>query len=93
MNLPPEKKINPPGHHLKISNTLTRNSSHWEYLNPMRNLKLLENISLHPPPPKKEILNLQENEKHLSHPAPENFSTPTKISQPLPKISQPSKFF
>ena len=49
---------------MKISNILTRNSSHWEYLNPMRNLKLLEKYQ--PPLPrhqKKENLNLQENEK------------------------------
>ena len=60
--LPPEKKLQ--GHHLKILNTLTRNSSHWKYLNLMRNLKLLENISLHPPTIKeKENLSLQENEK------------------------------
>ena len=45
-------------------NILTRNSSHWEYLNPMRNLKLLEKYQPPPPPPsKKENLNLQENEK------------------------------
>ena len=37
--LPPEKTSTT----WKISNTLTRNSSHWEYLNPMR--KLLEKYS------------------------------------------------
>ena len=59
-----QKKVNPPATTWKISNILTRNSSHWEYLNPMRNLKLLEKYQ--PPPPrhqKKENLNLQENEK------------------------------
>ena len=53
--LPPEKKFTPWPPPEKISNTLTRNSGLWEYLNPMRNLKLLENISLpHPPPTKKK---------------------------------------
>ena len=43
------KKVNPPATTWKISNTLTRNSSHWDYLNSMRNLKLLEKYQ--PPPP------------------------------------------
>ena len=61
----PSEKINPPVTTRKISNILTRNSSHWEYLNPMRNLKLLEKYQPPPPPPskKKQNLNLQENEK------------------------------
>ena len=61
----PQKKVNPPATTWKISNILTRNSSHWEYLNPMRNLKLLEKYQPPPPPPpsKTKNLNLQENEK------------------------------
>ena len=62
--LPPElKEIK--GHHLK--NLEHSSVSHWEYLNPMRNLKLLEKYQHPPPPPsKKENLNLQENEKNIT---------------------------
>ena len=65
-----QKKVNPPATTWKISNILTRNSSHWEYLNPMRNLKVLEKYQ--PPPTiKKENLNLLENitpRKSFNHP-------------------------
>ena len=47
-----QKKSSPPsGHHLKNLEHPTKNSSHWEYLNPMRNLKLLEKYQPSPPPP------------------------------------------
>ena len=40
---PYPKKMNYPQPSPETSRiTLTRNTSHWEYLNPMRNLKLLE---------------------------------------------------
>ena len=45
-----QKKVNPPTTNRKISNTLTRNSSHWEYLNRMRNLKLPAKYQPPPPP-------------------------------------------
>ena len=70
-----------------MSNILTRNSSHWEYLNPMRNLKLLEKYQ--PPLPrhqKKENLNLQENEKT---PLLVKVSTTLKLPQPLWKSLKP----
>ena len=41
------KKITAP-HNL---NTLKRNSSHWEYLNPIRNLQLRGKYQPPPPPP------------------------------------------
>ena len=81
------KKVNPPATTWKISNTLTRISSHREYLNPMRNLKLLENISLPPSHHKKENLNLQENEKTSLL---VKVSTTLKLPQPLWKILKPS---
>ena len=80
------KKVNPPATTWKISNILTRNSSHWEYLNPMRNLKLLKNISLPTPPSKKENLNLQENEKTSLL---VKVSTTLKLPQPLWKSLKP----
>ena len=62
-----QKKVNPPSHHLKISNILTRNSSHWEYLNPMRNLKLLEKYQPPPPPPsKKKKISIYKKTKKTS---------------------------
>ena len=67
--LPPEKKVTPPpATTRKILNTLTRNSSHWEYLNPMRNLKLLEKYQPPPPPPskKKKISVYKKTKKHHS---------------------------
>ena len=81
--LSPEKKLPPPRPPTiwKISNTLTRNTSHWEYLNPMRNLKLLEKYQ--PPPSgikKKENLNLQENEQTSLL---VKVSTTLKLPQPL----------
>ena len=57
------------------------NSSHWEYLNPMRNLISFWKISASPPsPPKKENLNLQENEKTSLL---VKVSTTLKLPQPL----------
>ena len=73
----------------KISNTLTRNTSHWEYLNPMRNLKLLGKYQPPPHPPaikKKENLNLQENEQTSLL---VKVSTILKLPQPLWKSLKP----
>ena len=84
------KKVNPPATTWKISNILTRNSSHWEYLNPMRNLELLGKYQPPPPPPrhkKKENLNLQENEKTSLL---VKVSTNLKLPQPLWKSLKPS---
>ena len=65
-----EKKLPPPDiHHL------TRNTSHWEYLNPMRNLKLLEKYHRH-----KRKENLQENEQTSLL---VKVSTTLKLPQPL----------
>ena len=75
----PEKKLTPRGHHLK--NLEHPDSSHWEYLNPIRNLKLLERYQ--PPPPRhqnKENLNVQENEKTSLL---VKVSTKLKLPQPL----------
>ena len=80
------KKVNPPATIWKISNILTRNSSHWEYLNPMRNLKLLENYQPPPRHQKKENLNLQENEKTSLL---VKVSTTLKLPQPLWKSLKP----
>ena len=51
-----QKKSYPPGHPPpeKSRTPLTRNTSHWEYLNPIRNLKLLEKYQPPPPPPSKQ---------------------------------------
>ena len=59
------------------------------YLNPMRNLKLLEKYQPSPPPPAiKEIENLsrQENEKTS---LPLKVSTTLKLPQPYEKASNP----
>ena len=57
-----QKKVTPPPATMKNLEHPTKNSSHWEYLNPMRNLKLLEKYQ--PRHQKKENLNLQENKKN-----------------------------
>ena len=76
------KKVNPQATTWKISNILTRNSSHWEYLNP-----IWKNISLPTPPSKKkENLNLQENEKTSIL---VKVSTTLKLPQPLWKSLKP----
>ena len=73
--LHPEKKVTPP------PPRPPRNSSHLEYLNPMRNVKLLEKYQPSPSPPsKKENLNLQENEKTSLL---VKVSTTLKLPQPL----------
>ena len=86
--LSPEKSSPRPPTTWKISNTLTKNTSHWEYLNPMRNLKLLEKYQPDPPPPpsKKENLNLQENEETSLL---VKVSTTLKLPQPLWKSLKP----
>ena len=57
----------PPATTWKISNTLTRSSSHWEYLNPMRNLKLLEKYQPNPPPAiKKKKISIYKKRKNIT---------------------------
>ena len=86
------KKVNPPATTWKISNILTRNSSHWEYLNPMRNLELLEK---YPPRNLSIPLNkLNTSEIILTPPekipnTSESISIPQKKFKPLPEKSQP----
>ena len=70
----------------KISNTLTRNTSHWEYLDPMRNLKLLEKYEPPPPAIQKKNLNLQEREQTSLL---VKVSTTLKLPQPLWKSLKP----
>ena len=82
------KKVTPPATTWKISNTLTRSSRHWEYLNLMRNLKLLEKYQPNPPPPsKKENLNLQKKNEKTSLIV--KVSTTLKLPQPLWKSLKP----
>ena len=82
-----QKKVNPLATTWKISNILTRNSSHWEYLNSMRNLKLLKKYQPpHPAIKKKENLNLQENKKTSLL---VKVSTTLKLPQPLWKSLKP----
>ena len=62
----PEKKLTPRGHHLK--NLEHPDSSHWEYLNPIRNLKLLERYQPPSPPAikTKKISIYKKTKKHHS---------------------------
>ena len=76
------KKINPPATTRKISNTLTRNPSHWEYLNPMRNLKLLEKYQPSPPPATKKRKS-QSTRKRKNISLFVKVSTTLKLPQPL----------
>ena len=83
------KKINPPATTWKISNTLTRNSSHREYLNPMRNLKLLEKYQPSPPPchQKKKISIYKKTKKHIT--LRKSFNHP-KIASTIMKNLKPT---
>ena len=62
----PQKTELPPPE--KSRNTLTRNSSHWEYLNSMRNLKFLEKYQPSPTPViKKRKSQSTRKRKNITH--------------------------
>ena len=83
--LPPEKSYPlPPATTWKISNTLARNSSHWEYPNPMRNLKLLEKYQ---PPPAIKKKKSQSTRKRKNITPRKSFSHP-KIASTIMKKPQ-----
>ena len=83
---PPKKKLNylqkksypPPSHRLKNLEHPDKKLKSLEYLNPMRNLKLLEKYQNK----KKENLNLQENEKNIT---PRKSSNHPKIASTIMK--------
>ena len=82
-----QKKVNPPATTWKISNILTRNSSHWEYLNPMRNLKLLEKYQPPPPPPAIKKKKSQSTRKRKNITPCKSFNHP-KIASTIMKKPQ-----
>ena len=89
--LPPEKKLPPPATTLKISNTLTRNSSHWKYLNPMRNLKLLEKYQPSPAIQKKRKSQSTRKRKNIT--PRKSFNYPKIASTIMKKPQTPTSKF
>ena len=77
----------PPATTWKILNTLTRNSSHWEYLNPMRNLKLLEKYQPPPPPKHQRKRKSQSTRKRKNITPRKSFNHP-KIASTIMKKTQ-----
>ena len=82
------KKVNPPATTWKISNILTRNSSHWEYLNPMRNLELLEKYQ--PPPPPSKRRKSQSTRKRKNIAPCKSFNHPKIASTIMKKPQTPT---
>ena len=84
--LPPEKKLNP-GHYLKNLEHPDKNLKSLEYLNPMRNLKLLEKYQ--PPPSHQKKRKSQSTRKRKNITPRKSFNHPKIASTIMKKLQTP----